>query len=276
MAALPPTRLRDESGFTLVEVLVAMILSMIVLFAILETFDGFSRSAARQTRITQANERVRVAMDRVVSDLRQAGTIEVADPNDLVYTVQDGAAAYRRERICLDANGLIWRSSVTTASAPTSTIGSGSSCPSPSTDPVRIANLVSDNSAANPLFRYDSASPAAVRVVGLTFALNAGNAGHEDVSTLRAGAFVRAQSETALPVTSSDINATCSNAGVPTLTLSAGVGPLNVSYTDIDGNAIGAGASGAAVVVPTGTTTVVANITSSSGALSQVIKTLAC
>lgn len=270
-------RLRGEAGFTLVEVCVAMGLSVIVLFGILNTFDSFSRNASRQTKITSANENVRVAMDRIVSDLRQADTLEVADPNDLVYTVKDGATAYRRERICLDTSGYIWRSSVTTTSPPSSTIGSGTSCPNQSTDPFKIASLVSANGAANPLFRYNAASVADVSIVGLTFALDAGNVGRNDVSTLRAGAFVRAKSETAIAnLDGDDIATICSSSGVPTLTLSAGAGPLTVSYTDIDGNSLGSSAAGEAVVMPTGTTTVVANVTSSSGTLTQLLKTIAC
>ena len=268
-------RLRGEEGFTLAELLVAMSLGIIVLFGILSVFDSFTSNAARQTRITDANDQVRATMDRIVSDVRQAQTIEVADPNELVYTVTDAATQIRRERICLDATGRLWRTSITTATAPPP-LGSGTSCPASGGATAPITSLRSANSAANPLFTYDAASPADVRSIGLTFALNAGNHGRTDISTLRAGSFVRARSETALPTGPGDIETTCSNSGIPTLTLSAGVGPLNVSYTDIDGNALGAGAAGSAVVLPSGTTTVVANITSSSGALSQVLKTLAC
>lgn len=267
-------RLGSEGGFTLTEVLVAMTLGVIVLFGILSVFDTFTRNAARHTRVTDANDQVRRTMDRIVSDLRQAQTVEVADPNDLVYTVADAATEFRRERICLDESGGLWRSSVTTAAAPAVPIASGTTCPTSGGAP--ITSLRSANSVANPLFTYDAASAADVRSVGLTFALNAGNRGQTDVSTLRAGSFVRARSETALAAGPGDIETTCSDSGIPTLTLAAGVGPLNVSYTDIDGNALGAGAAGSAVVLPNGTTTVVANITSSSGALSQVLKTLAC
>ena len=266
-------RLRAEDGFTLAELLVAASLGIIVLFGILSVFDNFSSNAARQTRITDANDQVRRTMDRIVSDVRQAATIEVAGPNDLVYTVRDSATQTRRERICLDASGRMWRSSVTTASPP-APMSSGTACPS--SGAAQVTSLRSANSASNPMFTYDSATASSVRSVGLTFAIDAGNRGRTDVSRLRASSFVRAKSETALPVGPGDINTTCSNSGVPTLTLSAGVGPLNVSYTDINGSPLGAGAAGSAVVLSSGTTTVVANITSSSGALSQVLKTLAC
>ena len=270
-----PRRLSSEAGFTLVELCLVMTLSTVVLLGILGIFDNFTSNAARQTRITDANDQVRKAMDRIVSDVRQAQTVEVADPNDLVYTVRDSATGYRRERICLDSSSRLWRSSVTTATAPAPS-SSGTACPTPSSDAAQVTTLLSANSASNPLFTSDSAAAADVRSIGLTFAIDAGNHGRTDVSTLRAGSFVRAQSETKLPVDGDDIETTCSDSGIPTLTLSAGVGPLNVTYTDIDGNALGASAAGGAVALPNGTTTVVANITAASGAISQLLKTLAC
>ena len=66
--------------------------------------------------MTDANDQVRKTMDRIVADLRQAATIEVAGSSDLVYTVTDSATATRRERICVDTAKQLWRSSVTTAS----------------------------------------------------------------------------------------------------------------------------------------------------------------
>lgn len=269
-------RLRSEAGFTFVELCLVMTLSTVILIGILGVFDSFTSNAARQTRITDANDQVRKAMDRIVSDVRQAQTIEVAGPNDLVYTVGDSATAYRRERICLDASSRLWRSSVTTATAPAVPIASGTPCPTTGSGAFQVTRLRSANSASNPLFTYDSAAAGDVRSVGLTFSIDAGNHGRTDVSTLRASSFVRAQSETALPVDGDDIQTTCSDSGIPTLTLSAGVGPLNVSYTDIDGNALGASAAGGAVVLPNGTTNVVANITAASGAISQLLKTLSC
>lgn len=265
-----------EAGFTLVELCLVMTLSIVVLLGILGVFDNFTSNAARQTRITDANDQVRTAMDRIVSDLRQAQTVEVAGANDLVYTVSDSAAAHRRERICLDSSSRLWRSSVTTASAPATPIASGTPCPTSGSGAFQVTRLRSANSASKPLFTYDAASAAGVRSIGLTFAIDAGNPGRTDVSTLRASSFVRARSETKLPVAPGDIETTCSDSGIPTLTLSAGVGPLNVRYTDIDGNTLGASAAGGAVVLPNGTTTVVANITAASGAISQLMKTLAC
>ena len=75
-----------------------MTMSIVILFGVLTTLDNFSHNASRQTRVTDANEQARRAMDRVVTDLRQAATITWADANDLVYTVQASDTTTRYER----------------------------------------------------------------------------------------------------------------------------------------------------------------------------------
>ncbi|MBA3746958.1 MAG: prepilin-type N-terminal cleavage/methylation domain-containing protein [Solirubrobacterales bacterium] len=262
-----------QAGFTLVELVVGVGLAFIALLAILLTLDSFSSNTSRQTRRTDANDQVRRAMDRIVSDLRQAATIEVAEPNNLLYSVKQSATVTRRERICLDAANNLWRSSVTNHS-----YSFLASCPSPGSSAAQIGTLVSANTASNPIFRYDAAPPG-VRSVGLTFALNAGTRNRNDVSTLRASTFVRAKSEMSLGVPRGAITTTCSSSGVPTLTLSSSVGPLNVSYTDTDGSPIGTTVSsgiGVTLPVTTTSTTVVANVTSSGGLVSQILKTIEC
>lgn len=280
MTATAPFRtLRDESGFTLVELLVAMTMSIVILFGVLNTLDHFSRNAARHTRVTDANDQVRKAMDRIVSDLRQAATIDVADPDDLVYTVQETSTTVRQERVCLDANKSLWRTSGPSVGS-VSAIAAGSPCPMPSVGGTKITPLVSANDATgNPLFRYDSATPADVRSVGLTVALNAGT-GRTDVSTLRASAFVRSRSEAAAPITGANISTSCNNTTrTPTLTLSSAVGTATVKYTDTEGNALGTGSAGSSVTLssaaPTATT-VIATITTSSGLVSRLTKILEC
>ena len=67
--------LRDERGFTLPELLVAMTLTLVVLFATLQTLDVFSSNVAEQTRITDANDQVRSTMARAVADLRGASAV---------------------------------------------------------------------------------------------------------------------------------------------------------------------------------------------------------
>ena len=273
-------RLADESGFTVVELVVAFTLSVVILFGILNTLDEFSRSAARQTRVTDANDQARKAMDRIVSDLRQAATIQLADADDLVYTVADSATSTRRERVCLDDDNYLWRTSETTSGAPLAALAGGAPCPMPSAHGVKVTPLAAANTASTPLFRYDNTTPADVRSVGLTFALNAGNRGRNDISKLTASTFVRAKSETAAPITGSNITTACNSAThVPTLSLAGSVGSATVKYTDTEGNVLGTGEAGGSVVLSTATptaTTVIAKVTTSTGLISQIVKTLEC
>ncbi len=116
-----------------------------------------------------------------------------------------------------------------------------------------------------------------MRSVGLTFALDAGNGGRTDTSVLRASTFMRSQSETAAPIDDDDLTTTCSDTGVPTLTLASGVGPLSVTYTDLDGNSLGQGNAGSSVVLAGAGGTVIANITSTgAGLVSQLVKEISC
>jgi Tfp pilus assembly protein PilW len=271
----PRDLLRDESGVTLVELMTAMVLGLVVMFAVLTTLENFSSSTARQTRVSDANDQVRNVMDRVVSDLRQARTIEVAGANDLVYTVTDSATQTRRERICLDASGWLWRSSVKTASPPVTPIAAATACPTAGSGAFHVTELRSSNTVSNPIFSYDSAATANVRSVGMTFSLNAGNAREHDTSTLRASAFVRSRAETAPPIEDDDISTVCGSSG-PQLTLSPSVGALSVAYTDVDGVVLGRTSDGSAVQLPLGAGKVLATVTTAGGGVTCLLKDLAC
>jgi type II secretory pathway pseudopilin PulG len=271
----PRERLQDESGVTLVELMTAMVLGLVVMFAALTTLENFSHSASRQTRVTDANDQVRSVMDRVVSDLRQARTIEVASPDDLVYTVVDSATQTRRERICLDFAGRLWRSRDVTASPPVTPIAAGSACPIAGSGAFHVTELRSSNTVSNPIFSYDSATPASVRSVGMTFSLDAGNVREHDTSTLRASAFVRSRGESAPSIEQDDISTVCDSSG-PQLTLSLSVGALSVAYTDVDGVVLGRTDDGSAVQLPLGVTKVLATVTTAGGGVTHLLKELAC
>ena len=167
-----------EEGFTLVELLIAITISLVVLLATLQSFDVFTSNAAQQTRSTDANDQVRRTMERVVNDLRGASTIVEAAPTELVYRVPD-KLGHRTERLCLDANYLYGSLSVTAtvpAAAPTALCSTG----------TRLATLKSTSTTA---FTYDGAAssttPKLVKNVGLTFSLDASGGGRTASSTLR-------------------------------------------------------------------------------------------
>ena len=263
----------QEDGFTLIEVLVAMSLSIIVLFATLQSLDAFTSEAAKQTRVTDANEQVRSRMDRVVADLRGASVILTATSTNLVYSVPD-TAGVRSERICVESGDLYGFSELN--SVPSGLCSTG----------TRLAHLKSTTRTA---FTYDgsavSATPATVKNVGLTFSLDASGGGKTGSSTLRASAAVR-RTVAMLPGGPGDVPIGCSEAG-PVVQIGIGfahaqdvaidgVGSLTVTYTTNTGVTISGGdvdpdTGSAPQILPAGVTRVVAKLTDSLGIVRALI-----
>lgn len=260
--------LRDESGFTLVEILVALGISLVVLLATLQTLDAFSWNAAHQTRVTDANEQVRATMDRTVRDLRGASVVVRADATDLVYAVPDSAGA-RVERLCV-ADGELYGSSDVTAAAPAAPAAACS-------DGAKLATL---RSAGGTAFTYDgassTASPALVKNVGLTFSLDTSLGTRVGASTLRASAARR--SAGTLPITDADLDTTC-DGNQAMLSLSAalpGVSGLTVTYASDGGIALGSASGTNPLTIPAGITKVVATVTDALGVTNTIERDVEC
>jgi prepilin-type N-terminal cleavage/methylation domain-containing protein len=264
--------LRGEDGFTLIELLVVIVISMVVMFATLQTLDGFSSNAARQTRLMDANDQARLVMDRLVHDLRQASAVTRAGANDIVYAVSDSPTVTRYARICIDGSGDLWSSQSTTSSSP------GTSCPTGATgwSGARLTTRASANTTANPLFTYDSATPSAVGSIGLTVSLDATSGGKAAASTLRASVFLRARAQRAPVVTPGDIHTTCTSTG-PLLNLGPLTnllnGPVSISYANQNGVPLGSGNN---LQLGNGISSVVATITNAVGLTTVVNKDVSC
>jgi prepilin-type N-terminal cleavage/methylation domain-containing protein len=65
--------LRNEAGFTLVELMVAIVLGLVILASVLESFSSQDKAYRIQDRITTMQQSVRVAADLVVEDVRMTG-----------------------------------------------------------------------------------------------------------------------------------------------------------------------------------------------------------
>ena len=97
-----------QSGFTLVELLVAIIVSSILITSTISTYSLFRRSLTQDQARSDVAQSGRVAMERLTRDIRQTPTIvtdmpadpsdnSVAEPNELEF--EDGNAedlSYRR------------------------------------------------------------------------------------------------------------------------------------------------------------------------------------
>jgi type II secretory pathway pseudopilin PulG len=273
-ASMHKDRMSDEGGFTLVELIVVMTLTTIILFAVFSVFDSFSSDSARQLRQTDANDQARGALDDVVRDLRQSATIIRADGNDLVYSVFDPSIGYRTERFCLGPSNEVYHArSVATPASP------GNPCPSGGSiwTVAKISTRESTNTAANPIFRYDSTDPTKVKSVGITLSLDTSGGGQTNLpSTLRSSAVVRRAAGT-LQAGDEDLTADCTSTGALLSLNATGIGavtPVTVTYATDGGVALGAGLIN--VPIPTGVTRVVATITDALGVTQTVTKDVAC
>jgi len=264
------SQLRQDDGFTLVELLVAMTLSTIVLLATLQSLDAFSTEANHQTRLTDANQQVRSTMDSTVRDLRGASSILRASALDLAYTVPETSGT-RVVRLCVDTGELYGTSTVTTGApaAPTAACSSG----------AKVASL---RSTINTAFTYDGATSVAtaalstIKNVGLTFSLDASAGGKTGSSTLKASAARR--SAGTLPITDADLDADCNIDGTALLSLSASLpdyGALTVTYANTGGVSLGTPV-GNTLTIPAGITTVVATVTDALGVTNTITKDIKC
>jgi len=84
--------LRRHDGFTLVELLVAMALSLVVFGATLTILDSYLRQSNAATKRLDAQDQARLAVDRIVRDLRNVSSplttpklLERATPYDVVF-----------------------------------------------------------------------------------------------------------------------------------------------------------------------------------------------
>lgn len=137
------TRLRNEHGLTLVEMLVAMAMTVVVFGATLTLFDAFQTNDRLDQLRNENQDHARSAMDAIARQLRNVvarttssgivpGALERAEPYSVVFQTLDlsGAAAGEnaahamRVRYCLDnstsENEILWTQvqKWTTAEAP--------------------------------------------------------------------------------------------------------------------------------------------------------------
>ncbi len=270
-------RISQEEGFTLVELLVGITLSLIVLFATLQSLDAFSSETAKQTRVTDASNQVRATMDRVVRDLRGASTITTATATDLAYSVPE-LSGFRSERLCVSPTDRDLYGFRQINAIPTGACNSG----------TKLASLKSTTRTA---FTYDGASAivapataATVKNVGLIFSLDATGGGRSASSTLTASAAVR-RSVAMLPAGPGDLPIGCSPSG-PVVRIGVGfdggASALTVTYTTSTGLTIAGGTVDPATgsppqLLPTAVTSFVAKITDSLGVVRALIpKTVEC
>jgi type II secretory pathway component PulJ len=198
------SRLRDESGHTLIELLAAMALMIVVIGSTLGAFDTFGRNTQTNRSLNDAQGSARATLDRLARELRNASAYSTdttgpdpsavlrANPWDLVFQSIDpltapGAGAgnnygLQRVRYCLDTStNVMWRQrqSWTTATAPA--MPAGADCPTGGWDEQSPVSNFIVNSGTRRVFTYNSMNPADVSATPPALS---------DISSIRANLYV--------------------------------------------------------------------------------------
>lgn len=164
-------RLQAESGFTLMEALIAISLLLVVLGAALTPFELLHRTEQRTTNQNESQDNARNAMAEITRNLRntsgQNQLVNLASPYDMVVETVDASAKpagsqnarnLMRVRYCLDTtsagasstNGRLWEQQFKwTTSTPPSTLPS-TSCPDTAWGTRRVLASYVTNKATNP------------------------------------------------------------------------------------------------------------------------------
>ncbi|HWC25745.1 MAG TPA: prepilin-type N-terminal cleavage/methylation domain-containing protein [Solirubrobacteraceae bacterium] len=161
-------RLRNQDGFSLPEVLIAMMIMLVVMTATLASLDGYRTRQRLDERRSEAQESLRRGVDHLERQLRNLATpvsnvksIHRAQPADLVFQTADPQK--RWVRYCSDAadpgiasgqaNLYYQVSSDSTSTPPT-----GTSCPASgwsSQESIGQAVVNARDGLARPLFAYN-------------------------------------------------------------------------------------------------------------------------
>ncbi len=185
------TIVRDERGFTMIELLVATTLSLIVLAAALNGLSVFTSASGSENRRNDDQASARIAIDRLTFDLRNvaapgataAGALEQAGAYSTVFQTVDSSQVaggsnltnVKRVRYCLDtstpSSETLWKQvqTWTTASAPA--IPSTASCPGVAwpNQTMLVQHITNQNNGhQRPLFTYGpGASPTAAQITSV-------------------------------------------------------------------------------------------------------------
>ena len=218
--------LADEAGFTLMEMLVGMVMSLVIFAAGLTLLDTFQHQNQLDEQRIVVQDSGRTTIDRMTRQLRNvaaesptsAGAFERSGPNDLVFqTVQPNGTPYgganatnqMRVRYCLDSstpsNGTLYMQTQTwTTAAGPSVPSDNGACPAPTssgwqTTTVVVTNvtngIVNQSRPVTPVFTYaplGSTLPAQINFVDVDLFLNTNPANpHPGETEMKSGIFLR-------------------------------------------------------------------------------------
>lgn len=208
-------RLREQAGFTLVELLVTMTVLTFVLGATVTAFASFTQNETTNREQTDAQDQARMAVSTLARQLRNLASpteylpdaVEKAEPNDIVFQTVDALKAngsqndrnIKRTRYCLGptANGsaTLWVQAQTwVAPNPPPTFPDSTTCPS-SAWPSQQAMVhnVTNGVSNEPLFAYNSTDLKAITSVHADLLIDTNPGKPPKATKLSSGVFLRNQ-----------------------------------------------------------------------------------
>jgi len=213
------SRLRDEQGMTMVELLVAATLSLVLLTSVLTAFTGFNVTAQRNQELGESQQRTRAVIDKAARELRnlasptpaQPQAIDQASAYDLVFQTVDPAgpnsgtntANVRRVRYCLDAattgDGRLWSQVQTWTTATVPAAPSTAACPDAAWGNQRdVARGVTNRQGGlnRPVFSFNTPVATEITTIGVSLWSSAKPAGRQPADGLLATrVFLRNQNQ---------------------------------------------------------------------------------
>jgi len=257
----------NERGFTMVELLVSVTLSLGVFGLVGTSLVNYQNDAQRSTRQNDSQDKARLAIDRIVQELRDVASlratpniIEAAGSYDIVFqrispTAPAGGSqnptGVSRVRYCIPpdpapgsagnrtlyAQTETWTGASTPANPWPITGGVSTACPfTPGSLPAGASisttklaeSVVNRMSGSNrPAFSYDSATLSRVTTVGVNLFVDVSTTQPPGETALRSAAFLRNQNQA--PVAT--FSATATGAGHVLLNGGASSDPDNQQLT---------------------------------------------
>jgi type II secretory pathway pseudopilin PulG len=201
--------LRNEDGFTLVEVLIVSVLMIVVLGATLTALSTFQRNVSTNDRQNDAQDELRNAMDLMSRDLRnlaspttdQPDAIDVMEPNQVVFQSEGkempagslNTANTIRVRYCVSPDGKLYRQTQTWTSATFPPLPDSSTCPGDGTWPTTKAVAGHVVNGERPVFSYNAAVPDEVTEITSSLFVDVNPGSSPAEQTLRTSVYLRNQ-----------------------------------------------------------------------------------
>jgi type II secretory pathway component PulJ len=203
------SRLGEEQGMTLVEVLMASVLMLVVLGATLTTFNNFERNVKTNEQQNEAQEQARRAMDLMARDLRNLASptpylplaVDRHEPVDLIFQSEGkdkpagslNAQNTTRVRYCVNAvEDRLYRQTQTWTSALPPDMPGATDCPGPGwTTTIAVADEIVNE--ARSLFTYNAVERAAITEVSAQVFVDVDPGRTPAEVTLQSSVFLRNQ-----------------------------------------------------------------------------------